>query len=195
MEKLEISVKWGNGEIKVYNKTFNDDKHYDNWLNIIEKSGGKIMEIFDGDLEKMIDVNVEKYISTDCQTSLPSHMLSRLKNSVYQYSRQFGSKKHLKSPNEIKPTSIQHWFEDMFVSEEDKQYKLLYKNSNFSHCFKKCLCENLGLEKLHVLKTSDELEIWNYESQESIVMGNFENQFELAIYMLAISNQWKQRQN
>ena len=43
--KYIIQVKLMNGSYRSYNKTFNSDFHFDNWLSFIEKRGIKVIGI------------------------------------------------------------------------------------------------------------------------------------------------------
>lgn len=42
--KYFIDIKWYNG-YKSHSKYFNDERHYENWCNFIEASGGKVIGI------------------------------------------------------------------------------------------------------------------------------------------------------
>jgi len=44
--KLEISVSWGAGGYTTYRKEFNNENHYQNWVDLIARKGGKILGTF-----------------------------------------------------------------------------------------------------------------------------------------------------
>lgn len=43
--KYNIQVKLMDGRYRVYNKTFNSDGHFDNWLSLIQRRGIKVIGI------------------------------------------------------------------------------------------------------------------------------------------------------
>tara|TARA_R110000823_G_scaffold44148_2_gene114463 strand:- start:468 stop:644 length:177 start_codon:yes stop_codon:yes gene_type:complete len=44
-EQYRLDVKWDTKKYKVYIKSFNDESHYENWVDFIQERGGKVIGI------------------------------------------------------------------------------------------------------------------------------------------------------
>jgi len=49
--KLKVTVSWQAGKYTDYTKEFKDEQHYENWVNIIRKKGGKVIGTFNNNEE------------------------------------------------------------------------------------------------------------------------------------------------
>lgn len=49
--KLTITVSWQSGKYTDYKKQFNNERHYENWVNLIARKGGKIIGTYESKMK------------------------------------------------------------------------------------------------------------------------------------------------
>ena len=53
--KLTITVSWQSGKYTDYKKQFNNERHYENWVDLIIRKGGKIIGTYG--YRKMLNID------------------------------------------------------------------------------------------------------------------------------------------